>query len=571
MLRIPVCNRGRKRSDGPLHPLFPTDGFALRPPPSALRFFPLLLLALVLSLPVLALLAAWLPWGQGGAQAVAILREMASTVLPGYFWTTLWLGLWVALGAACVGMATAAAVTLFDFPGRRQMEWLLLLPLAMPAYVTAYAYTDFLQFSGPLQTWLRAGFGLEGRVLPEVRSLGGAVWVFIFALYPYVYLLARTALGERAAHLMEAARLMGAPLSRRVRTVALPLARPAVAAGVALVLMETLADFGVVSYFGIQTFTTGIYKAWLAMDNRLAAAQLATMLLALVLVLLWLEQRAQRRMRFATSTTGRAGSAEAQPQRLAGWRCAGAWAVCLLPVLMGFVAPVAFMLRPLAADWSVLPWDRFVEWAANSVRLGAVTAVLAVALAMALAFAVRRRADRTTHAVVRLASAGYAVPGAVIVVGLLLPVGWLQAALPEWGVGALFTTTAVGIVWAYLVRFCAVALQSVQSGYARIPASFDDAARMLGTGGWGLLRRVHWPLLRRSTAAALLLVFVDVMKELPATIVLRPFNSDTLAVVAYQLARDERLGEAALPSLALVAVGLVPVILLSRTLRASSR
>ena len=543
----------------------------MRPPPSALRFFPLLLLALVLSLPVLALLAAWLPWGQGGAQAVAILREMASTVLPGYFWTTLWLGLWVALGAACVGMATAAAVTLFDFPGRRQMEWLLLLPLAMPAYVTAYAYTDFLQFSGPLQTWLRAGFGLEGRVLPEVRSLGGAVWVFIFALYPYVYLLARTALGERAAHLMEAARLMGAPLSRRVRTVALPLARPAVAAGVALVLMETLADFGVVSYFGIQTFTTGIYKAWLAMDNRLAAAQLATMLLALVLVLLWLEQRAQRRMRFATSTTGRAGSAEAQPQRLAGWRCAGAWVVCLLPVLMGFVAPVAFMLRPLAADWSVLPWDRFVEWAANSVRLGAVTAVLAVALAMALAFAVRRRADRITHAVVRLASVGYAVPGAVIVVGLLLPVGWLQAAMPEWGVGALFTTTAVGIVWAYLVRFCAVALQSVQSGYARIPASFDDAARMLGTGGWGLLQRVHWPLLRRSTAAALLLVFVDVMKELPATIVLRPFNSDTLAVVAYQLARDERLGEAALPSLALVAVGLVPVILLSRTLRASSR
>ena len=540
----------------------------MRPPPSALRFFPLLLLALVLSLPVLALLAAWLPWGQGGAQAVAILREMASTVLPGYFWTTLWLGLWVALGAACVGMATAAAVTLFDFPGRRQMEWLLLLPLAMPAYVTAYAYTDFLQFSGPLQTWLRAGFGLEGRVLPEVRSLGGAVWVFIFALYPYVYLLARTALGERAAHLMEAARLMGAPLSRRVRTVALPLARPAVAAGVALVLMETLADFGVVSYFGIQTFTTGIYKAWLAMDNRLAAAQLATMLLALVLVLLWLEQRAQRRMRFATSTSGRAGSAEAQPQRLAGWRCAGAWVVCLLPVLMGFVAPVAFMLRPLAADWSVLPWDRFVEWAANSVRLGAVTAVLAVALAMALAFAVRRRADRITHGVVRLASVGYAVPGAVIVVGLLLPVGWLQAALPEWGVGALFTTTAVGIVWAYLVRFCAVALQSMQSGYARIPASFDDAARMLGTGGWGLLQRVHWPLLRRSTAAALLLVFVDVMKELPATIVLRPFNSDTLAVVAYQLARDERLGEAALPSLALVAVGLVPVILLSRTLRA---
>ncbi|QIL44744.1 iron ABC transporter permease [Acidovorax sp. HDW3] len=537
-------------------------------PPAAFRTLPLLLLAGLLSLPVLALFGAWLPSGQEGAQALAILREMAATVLPGYFWTTLWLGLWVALGAAAVGMATAAAVTLFDFPGRRQMEWLLLLPLAMPAYVTAYAYTDFLQFSGPLQVWLRASFGLEGRLLPEVRSLGGAVWVFIFALYPYVYLLARTALGERAAHLMEAARLMGAPLHRRVLQVALPLARPAVAAGVALVLMETLADFGVVSYFGIQTFTTGIYKAWLSMDDRIAAAQLATILLALVLLLLWLESRAQRRMRFAASSVGRAGAAEAQPQQLTGGRCAAAWALCLLPVLLGFVAPVAFMLRPLAADWSVLPWERFVQWAGSSVRLGAITAVLAVAVALALAYAVRRRPDPATRAVVRLASIGYAVPGAVVVVGLLLPVGWLQAWRPDWGLGALVTTTAAGIVWAYLVRFCAVALQSVQSGYARIPTSLDDSARMLGSSGWGLLSRVHAPLLKRSVLAALLLVFVDVMKELPATIVLRPFNSDTLAVVAYQLARDERLGEAALPSLALVAVGLVPVILLSRTLRA---
>ncbi|WP_111875836.1 ABC transporter permease [Paracidovorax anthurii] len=536
----------------------------------ALRSLPLLLLAALLTLPVLAVLASWLPWGHGGAEALAILREMAATVLPGYFATTVWLGLAVGLGAGIVGSATAAAVTLFDFRGRRTLEWLLLLPLAMPAYVTAYAYTDFLQFSGPLQVWLRATYGLEGRLLPEVRSLGGAVWVFIFALYPYVYLLARTALGERAAHLMEAARLLGAPLARRVGSVALPLARPAVAAGVALVLMETLADFGVSSYFGIQTFTTGIYKAWLSMDNRLAAAQLATILLVFVVLLLQLELRAQRRMRFAAGGVGRAGSAEAQPQRLTGWGCAAAWAVCGLPVLMGFFAPVAFMLRPLAADWSVLPWDRFLEWAGHSVRLGAITAALAVGVALALAFAARRQAGRLTQAVVQLASVGYAVPGAVIVVGLLLPVGWLQAVAPDWGVPAIVTATAVGIVWAYLVRFCAVALQSVQSGYARIPASLDDSARMLDAGGAGLLARVHWPLLRRSTAAAALLVFVDVMKELPATMVLRPFNSDTLAVVAYQLARDERLGEAALPSLALVAVGLVPVILLSRTLRASS-
>ncbi len=538
--------------------------------PSVLRSVPLLLLAAVLSLPVLALLGAWLPGGGGDAGAGSILREMAATVLPSYAWTTLWLVLWVGLGAACVGTVAAAAVTLFEFPGRRAFEWLLLLPLAMPAYVTAYAYTDFLQFSGPLQVGLRAAFGWEGRLLPEVRSLWGAVLVFVFALYPYVYVLARTALGERAAHLMEAARLLGAPLHRRIGRVALPLARPAVAAGVALVLMETLADYGVTSYFGIQSFTAGIYKAWLAMDNRIAAAQLSTLLLALVLVLLGLEQHAQRRMRFAGSGAGRAGSAEAQPIPLSGRWAALAWLACLMPVVLGFVAPVLFMLRPLSADWSVLPWERFGAWTWNSMRLGGMTALLCVGVALALAFAVRRRPVVLTRAVVRLASLGYAVPGAVVVVGLLLPVGWLQALAPQWGIGALVTTTALGIVWAYLVRFGAVALQSVQSGYARIPASLDESARMLGAGRWGVLRRVHWPLLRRSTAAAALLVFVDVMKELPATLVLRPFNSDTLAVVAYQLARDERLGEAALPSLALVLVGLVPVVLLSRTLRSPS-
>ncbi|WP_084153800.1 ABC transporter permease [Simplicispira psychrophila] len=536
---------------------------------AALRSLPLIALAGLLALPVLALLASWLPWGQADVSSGAILREMASTVLPGYLWTTLWLGLWVAVGAAVVGTATAAAVTLFEFPGRRQLEWLLLLPLAMPAYVTAYAYTDFLQYSGPLQVGLRDTFGLEGRLLPEVRSLWGAIGVFTFALYPYVYLLARAALGDRAAHLMEAARLLGAPLRRRISTIALPLARPAVAAGVALALMETLADFGVTSYFGIQTFTTGILKAWLSMDNRFAAAQLATMLLALVLLLLWLEHRAERRLRFTAKGSGHAGATEAQPVALRGGARWLAWGVCTLPVLMGFVAPVLFMLRPLASDWSVLPWDRFLEWGWNSVRLGGITAALAVAVALSLAFAVRRRPTWLTRSVVQLASVGYAVPGAVIVVGLLLPVGWLQSVAPQWGVGALVTTTAVGIVWAYLVRFCAVALQSVQSGYVRIPVSLDDSARMLGASSLRLMTQVHWPLLKRSTAAAALLVFVDVMKELPATMVLRPFNSDTLAVVAYQLARDERLGEAALPSLALVLVGLVPVLLLSRTLRSA--
>jgi iron(III) transport system permease protein len=248
-----------------------------------------------------------------------------------------------------------------------------------------------------------------------------------------------------------------------------------------------------------------------------------------------------------------------------------AWVLCGLPVLMGFVLPVLFMLRPLAADWSVLPWDRFAEWAFNSVRLGAISAALAVGIALLMAFSLRRAPDAVARGVVQLAALGYAVPGAVIVVGLLLPVGWLQEAAPRSGVGGWVTATVLGVVWAYLVRFVSVALQSVQSGYSRIPGSFDDTARMLGAAGFALLARVHWPLLRRSSAAAALLVFVDVMKELPATLVLRPFNTDTLAVVAYQLARDERLGEAALPSLALVLVGLIPVMLLSRTLRSAAR
>lgn len=527
------------------------------------------LMAAVLTLPVLALGLSWAQWDSEVAQ---VLGEMVQTVLPQYALTSLWLCLSVALGVTLVGLVTACAVTLFDFAGRRTLEWALLLPLAMPAYVVAYAYTDFLQFSGPLQVGLRQVFGWQGRVFPEIRNTAGAAWVFTFSLYPYVYLLARTALSERASQLMEAARLLGAPLARRIREVALPLARPAVAAGVALALMETLADYGVASYFGIQTFTAGIYKAWLVMDNRLAAAQLATVLLVVVAVLLKLEHRAQHRMRFSAVKGGRSGGAEAQAVRLHGRHAALAWLVCGLPVALGFVLPVAFMLRPLLGEWATLNWPPFVGWALNSLKLAGISAVLAVGVALVLAFAVRVQtgrglAARCSRAVAQLAALGYAVPGAVIVVGLLLPVGWVQGLWPESGVGYWLTATVLGLVWAYLVRFVAVALQAVQSGYSRVPVSLDESARMLGTTGLGLAWRVHWPLLRRSTAAAALLVFVDVMKELPATLVLRPFNSDTLAVMAYQLARDERLGEAALPALALVAVGLLPVVLLSRALR----
>jgi iron(III) transport system permease protein len=524
--------------------------------------------ALLISLPILALIGSWLEWNAASAQ---VLSELAQTVLPDYLLTSVLLCAGVAVGVTVLGLSTAAAVTLFKFPGQSFFEWALLLPMAMPAYVVAYAYTDFFQFSGLLQTFIRSTWALEGRVFPEIRSLGGAIFVFSLTLYPYVYLLARTALSERASHLMEAARLLGAPLYRRISEVALPLARPAVAAGVALALMETLADFGVSSYFGIQTFTAGVYKAWLIMDNRIAAAQLATLLLVVVLILLQLEKQAQARMRFTSSNTNSANSREAQPAELSQFSGLLIATWCSLLVFLGFVLPIMLMLKPLLMSDTIIPWQRFLEWSYNSLRLGGITALLAVGFSLLIAFGLRNKADFFARFISQLVGLGYAIPGAVVVVGLLLPVTWIQKQWPETHVGFWITASILGLVWAYLVRFCAVALQSIQSGYARIPHSLDDSARTLGVTGLALLSRVHAPLLKRSVFAAALLVFVDVMKELPATLVLRPFNTDTLAVVAFQLARDERLGEAALPSLALVLVGLIPVLLLSRAMRQTNR
>jgi iron(III) transport system permease protein len=538
-----------------------------------------LLILLLMAWPFAALGLSLLDM-RASAEAGQQLREMAATVLPGYASTTFWLCILVAAWVAVIGSTAAVLVTLFDFKGRRYLEYLLLLPLAMPAYVCAYAYTDFLQYSGPAQSWLRATFDLQGRVLPEVRSLGGAVVLLSFTLYPYVYLLARTALLERSASLLQAAHMLGAGTWRRVTRVALPMARPAIMAGVSLALMETLADYGVVSYFGIQSFTAGIYKAWLVLDSPELAALLSLALLAFVAVVLGIERYMRRRMRFAASSnTSRHPAAR---QVLQGWRAALAFVLCLMPMLLGFLLPVLMMLRPLlhglftgdytggasSEEWSEpgYNWQQFLHWGANSLKLASMGAVLAVAVALLLAFLQRTSDRRVVKSSVYLASIGYAVPGAVLVVGLLLPWMLLTKIRPEWNFASVLTTTVLGLMWAYVVRFCAAALQSLQSGYTRLPASGDEAVRLLGQSRWRLFSRVHFPLLRGSLLTALLLVFVDVMKELPATIVLRPFNSDTLAVMAWQLARDERLAEAAIPSLALVAFGLLPVILLSRSI-----
>jgi iron(III) transport system permease protein len=529
-------------------------------------------LCLALALPVLAVLASWLAFDDAAA---AVLRHQAATVLPGYALQTLALALGVGIGVIVLGAATAAAVTLTDFPGRRAFEWALLLPLAMPAYVLAYAWTDALQYASPLHTALREALGRRTALWPDVRSAWSATLLFVLCLYPYVYLLVRAALGERAVHLMEAARLLGASLPRRVLRVALPMARPALAAGAALALMEVLADYGVGSYFGLNTFSTGIYKAWLVMNDRAAAMQLASLLLALVAVLLLLERMAQQRLRFAATRRGALHAGEARPLRLRGAAAAAAWLLCALPVLLGFVLPVAWLLWLLWQEAHAspfgLPLARFAQWGWATFRLAALAALLATAVALALAFALRRGRGVWLRAAARMLSLGYAMPGAVVGIGVLLPLAWLQQRFPEAvGISALATGTIFGLMYAYLVRFSAVALQSVESGYARIPPSVDDTALLLGTGPGRVFGRLHLPLLKRSVYAALLLVFVDVMKELPATLLLRPFGSDTLAVVAYNFARDERLAEAALPSLAIVAVGLIPVLLLSKAMRGAS-
>ena len=496
--------------------------------------------------------------------------HLARTVLSEYILNSLWLCLGVGLGVALVGVATAWLTAMHDFPGRRFFEWALVLPLAMPAYVLAYVYTDFLQFVGPLQTALREAFGWKygDYWFPDIRTLPGAILMFVFVLYPYVYLLARAAFLERASGMLEAARTLGMGPWRAFFAVSLPLARPAIVAGVALALMETLADYGTVAYFGVNTFTTGIYRAWFSLGDRVAAAQLAAMLLSFVLFLLMAERISRGRARYH-NTTGR--NRPLAGARLRTFAAFLAVAACLLPLLLGFVVPAALLFKMALAEGDIQFGERFLLLSRNSFLLAGVTALIGVLLALLMAYGARLSKSTLATGLNRLVGLGYAVPGAVIAVGVLIPVtrfdNWLAGQWEHWfgnNPGLLLTGGIAALVYAYLVRFLAVALHTVESSLAKITPNMDDAARCLGLGQSATLRRVHTPLLRGSLFTAGLLVFVDVMKELPATLVMRPFNFDTLATQVYTLASDERLAEASTASLAIVAVGLLPLIALSR-------
>ncbi len=497
-----------------------------------------------------------------------IWRHLASTVLPDYVINTALLVGLVGLGVNVLGVGCAWLTSMCRFPLARFFEWALLLPLAMPAYVMAYVYTDFLQFAGPLQGALRAGFGWKAGDywFPDVRSLGGAAFVLGFVLYPYVYLLARAAFLEQSASALETARILGESSWRSFWSIALPLARPAIVAGTALCLMETLADYGTVAYFGVDTFSTGIYRAWFSMGDPVAAAQLGALLLAAVGAVLALERLTRGRAAFHSGSRKRV-----TPYELHGARSFGAALACGLPLLIGFVLPAALLLRLVLQDEEAVLSLRFARLAWNSFMLAGVAALLAVACALAIAYALRLRPGLAERAAHRIAGLGYAVPGVVIAVGVMVPLTRLDqglaALLPDSIPPKLVLSgTVLALLYAYLVRFLAVALQSIEAGLARIKRSMDDAARSLGAGPAATLARVHAPLLAPSLVAATLLVFVDVMKELPATLALRPFDFDTLAVQTFNLAKDERLAEASLPALAIVLVGLIPVYLLARSM-----
>jgi iron(III) transport system permease protein len=509
------------------------------------------------------------------------LGHLAATVIPSAAAETLLLVALVAAGVIVLGSTSAWLVAAYDFPGRRVFEWALLVPMAMPAYIVAYAYTDFLQYSGPVQSALRAAFGWQrgDYWFPEIRSVPGAAFVFTVALYPYVYLLARTAFLARTASMADAARSLGYSPLRSWWHVNLPMARPALAAGAALALMETVADYGAVSYFGLQTFTTAIYRAWFSLGDRIAASQLASVLLAVVLLLMAFELRARGRARFVSAPNS---ARPAQRALLQGVRGSAALLACCLPLAAGFVVPMAILIGLAAPALHELDPSRYLQWLWHSVALGGGAALIAIAVALALAYAVRLLPRggpaRAVALASRLMNLGYAVPGIVIAVGILLPMAAFDNALDAWlkarfgvGTGLLVTGTVAALLYAYVVRYFAVAFQPIEAGLARITPAMDASARSLGASPREVFARVHLPLLAPSLFASALLVFVDVMKELPATLVLRPFNFDTLAVIAYQLAADERLGEAAIPSLTIVAVGVIPVVMLSRAITRSSQ
>jgi iron(III) transport system permease protein len=514
---------------------------------SGLLILAILLLCTLLLLPLFGLLLTAFKGSQAGT-----LTHLASTVLPRYTGNTFSLLAIVLFTVLILGVGCAWITACFRFPGHRWFGWLLMLPLAVPSFVMAYAYTDFLDVFGPVQSLLRqvTGWQVGEYWFFQIRSITGAGFMLGFALYPYVYIVARQAFEDRSASAIEAAQTMGLSPPQVWAKVIFPMARPAIAAGATLVLMESVADFGAVSYFAVDTFTTGIYRAWLSMGDKAAAVQLALMLLATVGLLVWLE----RKQRKASQVYGR-NTRLMPPVQLTGKKAAVAFFACLFVVGLGFLLPVSVLVYAASKAQTALD-TRLPTWIGNGVLLAGVSAICIIAVAIVLSYANRLLQSKFSRFVSALAQSGYAIPGLVIAVGLLAVVSFAS------NLGVPIGGTVLVLIFAYLVRFIAVGYQTIDAALLRISPSMDYSARSLGRGAVGVWCDVHWPLIRRSVLTGFLLVFVDCFKELQTTLVLRPLNFDTLVVVAYQFASDERLSEAAVPSLFIVIISAVPVLAL---------
>lgn len=518
-----------------------------------------ILVAIPVALPLLVVVAALL------FPTTAVWSHLMQTVLLTYTVNTLGLMLIVAVLAASMGVGAAWLTAHYRFPGSGWLGVALILPLAAPAYVVGYVYADLFDATGPVQGVLRslAGVQLGDYYFPAIRSLGGAGIVIALVLYPYVYLLAKTSFQSQAGALYESARVLGVGRSQVFWRVAVPVARPAIIGGLALVMMETIADYGVAEHFGVPTFTTGIFRTWYAMGEHDAALKLAGCLFLLVAALVVLEQSARRGERF-NPLSRNVAAAKIPLGGTAGMLAAG---LCLLPVLGGFIVPVGTLLWYAIAQGDPQLGQDFYIYGLNSVSVAVVAAGVCAAVALLLNYAARLRRGRWLNLGVRLATLGYALPGMVLAVGVLLPLTYIDRALAHFlteslgrPVGLLLTGSIFALVLVYVARFLTVAFNGTQTAMHQLHPQLDAVARTLGNTPARVLRRVHLPLLRPAVLSSLLLVFIDVMKELPATLILRPFNFETLATRVYRLASDERLSEASTAAVIIVALGLLPTI-----------
>jgi iron(III) transport system permease protein len=524
------------------------------------------IIALTMSLPVLFVGSAiFQPLNENW-------QHLKEFLLVEYIVNSLLLMVGVSFGVLSMGVITAWLTSMCEFPQRRFFSWMLLLPLAIPAYIIAYTYTGLLDYAGPVQTQIRdwTGWGIKDYWFPEVRSIGGAIIMLSLVLYPYVYMMARAAFLEQSMGVLEVSRTLGStPLNGFFR-VALPLARPAIVTGLSLALMETLADFGTVSFFGIGTFTTGIFRTWFGVGDGTTASQLSAMLLMFVFALIMLERWSRKRAKYHHTSQKHSAIKRFQ---LKGKAVFFAWLACFLPVFFGFVLPALQLLYSVFTTADKTIDVSFFSLTLNTMLLAIAASLIAVSIALLLAYGKRLYKTPVIRASVSIASLGYAVPGTVIAVGVMTPFALMDRAIHDWmktnfdiTTGLFLSGTVFALLFAYTVRFLAVSVNAIESGLGKIKPTMDDAGRSMGLSPIAVLRKIHMPLMRGTVLTALLLVFVDVLKELPATLILRPFNFNTLAVRAHELAADERLADAATPALMIVLVGIIPVILLSKAI-----